>query len=640
MNGTMRAVVALLALAGISSSTFAQSELQNYVTECQKQLVFNASDIPNMNCNDGPQFALGSKTPVNDFVVHRRVNDQVDALVACRWGDDLTAPFANTKFVSMEMLIHNRINKQTCFFAAKDRSSVTHDTQRVVTSAIISPTNFGAHPNADDFWLSPTDLNNKMMLSDHNGNGGGPIDTLPREPARCVGCHTQGAIIASRDIVPFLASFGVINNRHQTKVDMSASEHYHVVGASGYQNKPVFTPFKDWDSIIKANIETNPNTSCAYGCHTIAGNSQLGSLFVDFQTGTRVLPSIHSDIESLGNCCMPPYDDEAHWRWINLDTPVDGVETENYLDAKDPNLAPPIPTLLFGIDDPLYLEAHAVDVPVDFSFNTQQMAKIPDHLRYFNLREGVLCLNGDQEPGTKCHDYSVSYLCNDVWTDESTGSYYNHAPASDGDHEERSRNAGLCANPKAIRVHVTTTPDIIYGPSDRIARFTPYALTCKDADQPNGAKCANYVVRYRGIGPTLLQYQGKIKSGWSGALLTASGTADNAAAKGQPANPSWNTQTWVLEPILYTEYFRLRNVGTNTYLNVTTQSEQASVVTYSLHTDWDSEKWTLEKTGTGGTRLKNVWSGKFLTLGDSGTFSNIYSQGLNTTWASQLWAIQ
>ena len=260
MNGTITRNRALRIAALFLLMPFAahaQSELQNYVAECQRQLGFNAADIPAMNCNDGQRFAFGGRNPINDFLVHRRVNDSVDALVACRWGDDSNAPFANVKFASMEMLIHNRINKQTCFFSAKDRSSVTKDTTRPVTSAIVSPTNFGAHPNADDFWLSPTDLNNKTLKSDHNS--GDPIDSLPRDPLRCVGCHTQGAIIASQDIVPYLASFGLINNRHQTLVDMSATEHYHAVGASGYQGKPVITAFKDWDSIIKGNI-SDPET--------------------------------------------------------------------------------------------------------------------------------------------------------------------------------------------------------------------------------------------------------------------------------------------------------------------------------------------------------------------------------------------
>jgi len=635
MNGKVRAALAALALLCLASSAFAQSELQNYVAECQRQLGFNASDIAAMNCNDGPLFFNGGPTAINDYLVHKRVNDSVDALVACRWGDDRSTPPKNTKFASMEMLLHNRINQQTCFFAAKDRPAVTGDTTKPVTSAIVSPTNFGAHPNADDFWLQPTQLNNKTLLSDHN-NGMDPT-TQPPDSMRCVGCHSQGAILATDMIVKYLAQYGVINNRHQTLVDMTAQTHYHAVGASGYQGKPVITAFKDWDSIIAGNITSG--FTCASGCHSIAGNSKIGNLFIPSNTGTRLLPSISYDLGYMGICCMAPAED-SDWRWINLDTPADGVENEAFVDAKDPNLPPPIPSLVDGCDDPADLEAHAVGVPVEASTSASQLAKLPDHLRYFNVREGLLCLNSDQEPGTSCHDYSTSYLCNGIWTDESSGSYYNHGLAGDGDHEERSRNTGLCANPTAIRAHVTTTPDVIYGPNDRLARLSRYGLTCNNIDQANGATCSNYVVRYRFCGTGMLSYQGKIKSGSDGMLVTASSGADNAPAKGQPQTPAWNTQTWVLEPIKNTDYFRLRNTGTNTYLNVSTKSEAAAVVTSLLRPDWDSEKWTLDKTGTGGTRLRNVGSGKYLTLADQSTFSNLLSQGLNTGWSTQLWAIQ
>jgi hypothetical protein len=173
MKGTSRRagalrVAGLLVVCGFASGAIAQSELQNYVGECQKQLGFNAGDIQAMNSNEGPRFLNGAPTPISDFLVHRRVNDSVDALVACRWGDDFGIPAKNTRFASMEMLITNRINQQTCFFVAQDRPLVTKDKDRPITSAIISPTYFGAHPNADDFWISPSELNARTLLSDHN----------------------------------------------------------------------------------------------------------------------------------------------------------------------------------------------------------------------------------------------------------------------------------------------------------------------------------------------------------------------------------------------------------------------------------------------------------------------------------------
>jgi hypothetical protein len=177
------------------------------------------------------------------------------------------------------------------------------------------------------------------------------------------------------------------------------------------------------------------------------------------------------------------------------------------------------------------------------------------------------------------------------------------------------------------------------GPNDRLARFSPYALTCNNADQVD-KKCSNYVVRYRDCFDTPLQpYAAKIYGAWSANFLTASNGSNNAAAKAQPYNSGWNTQQWMIEPVPNTEYVRIRNTGTNTYLNVTTQAEAATVVTYSSQS-WDSEKWTIEPVPQSDlVRFKNLWSGKYLTMADQSSYSAIYSQGLNTTWASQKWSI-
>ena len=166
-------------------------------------------------------------------------------------------------------------------------------------------------------------------------------------------------------------------------------------------------------------------------------------------------------------------------------------------------------------------------------------------------------------------------------------------------------------------------------------------MNCNSADQPNG-QCNNYVARYSRCGNSALAYQGHVASSWSNNQLTSTGSADNAAVKVQPNNPQWNTQQWELKPVPNTEYYWLRNTANNKYLNVSTQAESSPVVTYSLNTSWDSEKWILEKPlngGSNGLRLKNLWSGRYLTVGDSGTFAALYSQALNTTWASQLWKI-
>ena len=94
-------------------------------------------------------------------------------------------------------------------------------------------------------------------------------------------------------------------------------------------------------------------------------------------------------------------------------------------------------------------------------------------------------------------------------------------------------------------------------------------------------------------------------------------------------------------PVPNTEYVRLRNTGTNTYLNVSTQAESAVVGTHSLNTGFDSQVFLVEPVkNSSDVRLKNLWSGKYLTVFDTGNYSPIYSQTLNPAWSSQRWVIQ
>ena len=141
--------------------------LQAYVQQCQSELHFNASDVPAVDCHEGILFAGGSIGPVNDFVGHRRINDAVDLVFACRWVNsaDSDPTYINKTAASIELLIHNRQNGATCFFNAKDSypfpipdGDITL-ARRAVKTAIVSPTNFGStHPNATDYWLQPSEL--------------------------------------------------------------------------------------------------------------------------------------------------------------------------------------------------------------------------------------------------------------------------------------------------------------------------------------------------------------------------------------------------------------------------------------------------------------------------------------------------
>jgi hypothetical protein len=170
MKGITRLFTAAL-LSCAAVTVHAQTELQSYVLKCQNDLQFAASDVKPMNCNDGPRFAFGGRSPVNDFVVKQRVNQNVDMVAACRWGDGSFGQGNNTKFLSIEMLIHNRSTGGTCFFAARDRTGQGIDKTKPIAPDIVAVTNFNSavHPNADDFWLTPAEVNSKAYLSDATG---------------------------------------------------------------------------------------------------------------------------------------------------------------------------------------------------------------------------------------------------------------------------------------------------------------------------------------------------------------------------------------------------------------------------------------------------------------------------------------
>lgn len=639
-------VAVLMSLPAISAAT----ELQTYVQQCQNELHFNASDVPALNCNSGVLFAKEFKTFINDYLIYKRINDTVDLTAACRWLD--VDPPNATNGASIELLIHNRQNGSTCFFSAQDTGP---DTTHPVPVSIVSPTNF---PSADAYWLSPTQLNTKQLPYDQ---GGGATD-----PLRCVGCHSDGPYIASVRIAPVLARFGLLNDRHDTYVNMTAANHYHAVASNAYNDPNSGTnAFKAWDSIIYGNT-TNIANHCSSSCHALADKSAIHTLLAPTGVPFFLLPSIRSDIDqilSANPSPMPPWDSFSDYRWTNLDTPGDGVETENYADAlaATNTLVPFLITGNFNCPQPSVptsLSAHTVGVAEENSILTNisvmggqiKNLNTGEYMRLFSLKDGLVCLNADQDPGITCHDYDVSYLCpNGTWT-----SYYNHTVNSSGgdDHEERSFvNAQITAAcggvaPVGIQarsfanVRGTPVPVTVIGPNDRLARFSQYGMTCNNADQPD-AQCSNYVVSYVSCTTPPASVTNSLTSVWSGMLLAATSNTNNTAVKGVPSNSGSNLQRWVVEPVTNTEYVRLRNVGTSTYLNVTSQSEGATVVSSTSSTA-TSQRWVVEGVTNGFLqyRLRNLWSGRYLTINNTSTSAPVLSQAKNASWTSQRWTMQ
>jgi PKD repeat protein len=296
--------------------------LAQYVNACKTQVGFNT--LPDINCYDGILFAesgvdgeednLGA---TRDFVGYRRINNDVDLAVACRWlGGDRENPI---NAASVEMLVHNRVNGNTCFFSAKANSG-SPDANINVASILASPT----APNATNFWDDPAHV---------DGSG-----------RRCVECHVAGPIIASPRVVDELGIFGLLNNGHDT----FATRYKAVTPPGG-------GAFSFWNEIVQDN---NVADNCSSGCHTVGHNSTISDvLFIR----PVLLPSISTVIDKIGDAgVMPPNGTYSPYRWINRDSINGPGDQETFAESKAE-----YPALLEYCGAPTFIEAHAVgsDVP-------------------------------------------------------------------------------------------------------------------------------------------------------------------------------------------------------------------------------------------------------------------------------------
>jgi hypothetical protein len=641
------------ALLSCAAVTVHAQELQTYVQRCQDELQFTASEVKPMNCNDGWQFAQGTRSGIHDLLVHQRVNSNVDMVAACRWGDGIPFQGGNTKFLSLELIIHNRTNGGTCFFAAKDIDS----TSKPVSSQIVPITNFSAtnRPNANDYWLTPTQMNDKPLLSNAQSTPG------YTEKLQCVRCHSQGPYIASARIAPFLARFGLLNDGHFTLSDFAPSGHYKVVGSGPpSQSSPGSHPLGNWHYLIAQN-NVPASSRCSGSCHALAKSqattsppfTPIGDLTSPLDTAAPVLPSIKSDISELvASGGMEPGAEDSHYRWINRDQPgSDSVEVETFTASKQK-----FPVTNYRCGAPSWIEATAVGTGATFS--SQPMSLLQNKLRSFNLRDGLVCLHSDQ-PSGQCNDYQLSYKCPVTEPEKWVGPYNKDTNFSDdGDHEERSKSwneaRAACGNkdPVAMRADVLWTGGIVMtvnAPNDRLAQFSPSGLVCRNSDQGSGQSCANYTVRFRGCSKPSESNLARIRNAWTSPptfgdrYLTTTNNTDGAETRAQANNFEYPSQDWTIEYIPGGNV-RLRDIWSGKYLTASSNSDMATVVVRNFDPSLQRQHWILEKYSDTEVRFKNVGSNRYLTVGNYTSdpyYAPILSQSLsNQNWASQRWIVQ
>jgi Mucin-2 protein WxxW repeating region len=589
-NYLLRLVTVFLLVFSIQS--FAET-LSQYVNSCKSELAFTS--IPDLHCYDGMLYVSGGRDPRHDYVGYAKINDQVDLAFACRWMfGTRNSPDTGA---SLEVIIHNRQNGKTCFFAAKD-----NEDDSIVSPVILSLTG----NQASTYWKTPTEVN--------NGD-------------KCVNCHVAGPYIASQVVASELSTFGLLNNGHDTFVDRNNPAHYKVVGAGDNNSE-----FNSWHTLVDTFIERSSasNAMCSGSCHSIASYSTVPTVL---RQGSILLPSISEVIEGA-DYYMPP-DEDSDYSWINRNANTSTGSAEYFAEAKND-----FPGLLAGCGFPTKLEARAVGNPEVFSSSDS----LPDVMEFFNLREGLTCLNASQPDG-RCNNYEIAYLCPSQNSNFPQWEWFNSdSPNASGDHEGHHRHTTLCSNPLAIKAR-TIINGVTYetiGPNDRLAELTPTSLVCRDADQKKGGKCSNYVVRYSDCIAAPAPYNIRLTNVWSGKVLTSTGSQNNAETRAQPYNASWNSQIWIVQPIeVGVTAIRLKNLGMTKFLNSETNAVNSKALTYELHADWSGEQWFIEPISGGNqVRIKNVWTGKYLTVADTSDYAAITLQTLNTGWASQKWTLQ
>ncbi len=591
-RGVVRAWLSFACLSALVPGVLlAQSPpetITQYVNACRDNLGFQGVSIPDLNCF-AEQFAPPSAAEprTDDWFGYLKVNDKVDLAFACRW---LQSGGKQPSAQSAEMIIHNRESGSTCFLSAKENGGSS------VGFLLKSPTG----PDATAFWRTPAEVDATV---------------------RCVNCHVSGPYIATPRIAPFLAKYGLLNNGHPTfdNVNDVNWNRYHAIGTT-------FGPsFRNWDSLMRTN-QTRP--SCAMSCHVRAVNPP--SIKIEGTPGNILLPGINEILTMISTAgAMPPFLETSDYRWINRDSADLTGDIEKWSEAQKSYA-----DLLSNCPAPGILEAREIGRTETFSTGV-----FPDILTTFNINDGLLCENSKQNDNL-CNNYQVTYECTDGTVTEFNA---DTVGGDAGDDERRSRHGNVCPNGGTVRkVSAQTTVNGItvsgYLPKDRLAAFTPQGLTCNHADQANG-QCSNYVVRYKGC---VDAYTAKLRSAWSpNRVITATGTPNNSETRAQPITSGWNTQDWIVEGVYSTGgLVRIRNKGTDHYLQVQANTEGAKVVMYDMVPEWGAQLWFPEPVaGSSDVRLRNIWTGRYLTVQDNGSYAAVLSQTLNNSWASQRWQI-
>ncbi|CAH1797603.1 unnamed protein product, partial [Owenia fusiformis] len=124
-----------------------------------------------------------------------------------------------------------------------------------------------------------------------------------------------------------------------------------------------------------------------------------------------------------------------------------------------------------------------------------------------SVEGGLVCVNNEQKPGSRCLDYEIRFLCPKYTPTASWSSWIDRDdPSGTGDREDRENlEKGLgasmpCQNPEAIecrtvRTHIpaSSTGQVFKASADCSVEG---GLVCVKNEQKLGSRCLDYEIRF------------------------------------------------------------------------------------------------------------------------------------------------
>ncbi|CAH1797606.1 unnamed protein product, partial [Owenia fusiformis] len=153
--------------------------------------------------------------------------------------------------------------------------------------------------------------------------------------------------------------------------------------------------------------------------------------------------------------------------------------------------------------NPLAIDCRTVRTHIPASQTGQVFKKAAD----CSVEGGLVCVNNEQRPGSRCLDYEIRFLCPMNTPTASWSSWIDRDDASGtGDWEDRENlENGLgasmpCQNPIAIGCRTVGT-HIPASKTNQVFMTTADCsvqggLVCRNSDQTGGFGCLDYEVRY------------------------------------------------------------------------------------------------------------------------------------------------